>query len=186
MSVLAVLILLSSLVGGTVYAAQSSLPGDLLYPVKIGIEEARLMIAGDSSAKAKLNLRFAQTCLLEMGKLATSSEEKTELAVNGYRDNLDSASEQIRNISDDSSLLNLLDVALADVQNKMAFCDDVIDNNPKYLVPVRKASSLTINAQVGFLKVLEQQTILKAAQINLNAMQNRLQRAYAKAGANQF
>jgi hypothetical protein len=185
-SIVVVVILVSMLAGGTAYAAQSSLPGDLLYPVKIGTEDVRLLIAGDSAAKAKLNLQFAQTRLEEMSNLAIRNEEKTELAVNGYQANLDAAKEQTRTISDTSSLSNLLDGALANIHNQMVFCDNVIDTDPKYLEPVREASSLTISAQVEFLRMLELQNIVQAAQTNLNAMQNRLQRAHAKAGVNQF
>ncbi|MFC2032321.1 DUF5667 domain-containing protein [Chloroflexota bacterium] len=185
-SVLAVVILISMLAGGTAYAAKGSLPGDLLYPVKIGTEDARLLIAGNSPAKAELNLEFANTRLIEMSKLANRDKGKTGLAVNGYRSNLADAREQIRKISDASSLSNLIDRVLEDVQNQVVFCDSVIDANPAYSGPVNEASTLAINQQVDFLEMLAQQNILRAAQINLDTMQNRLQRANVKAHASQY
>jgi hypothetical protein len=185
-SVVAVVMVVSMLAGGTVYAAQDSLPGQLLYPVKIGTEDSRLLIAGDNSAKAKLNLQFANTRLVEMSKLATNNEEKAELAVKGYQANLDAARERARAVSDASSQSNLLDGALADMRDQMVFCDNIIDANPKYSDLVKEASSLTISTQVEFIRMLEPQDILQAAQTNLNAMQNRLQRAQVEAGVNQF
>ncbi|MFC2042311.1 DUF5667 domain-containing protein, partial [Chloroflexota bacterium] len=185
-SVLVVVILISMLAGGTAYAAQDSLPGDLLYPVKTGTEEARLLMAGDRSAKAALNLKFAQTRLVEMNKLVNRDLEKAAVAVDGYQGNLDAAGQQIQRITNTSALSTLLIGALEDMQNQLVFCDSVIDGNPAYLGPVNKASTMAINQQVEFLEILSQQTILRAAQINLNAMQNRLQRAQAKANGNQY
>ncbi len=185
-SVLVVVILMSMLAGGTAYAAQGSLPGDVLYPVKIGTEDARLLIANDSSAKAELNLEFAQKRLVEMNKLANRELEKAELAVDGYNGNLVAAGQQIRRITDTSALTNLLVRALEDIQNQLVFCDSVIDADPAYLGPVNKASTMAINKQVEFLEMLSQHNIMLAAQINLNSMQNRLQRAQAKANGNQY
>jgi len=185
-SVVTIVIVLSLMAGGTAYASQGSLPGDLLYPVKIGTEDARLLIAGDSADKVNLNLQFAQTRLEEMDKLASSDEEKTGIAVNRYRDNLDAARAHLRSISDASVLSNLLDRTLVNVRNQMTFCDGVIDANPAYLEQVEAASSLNIEAQVELLKMLETHNPLRAAELNLNAMQNRLQRASIKANASQF
>ena len=38
--------------GGTAHAAQDSLPGDALYSVKLGSEEATMMWGGDDLARA--------------------------------------------------------------------------------------------------------------------------------------
>jgi hypothetical protein len=46
--------------GSTVYAAQSSLPGDTLYPVKTGVENLQLAITTSPAVKANLYLKFAQ------------------------------------------------------------------------------------------------------------------------------
>ena len=184
-SVLAVVVAISMLVGGTVYAAQDSLPGEMLYPVKTATEDAGLLIAGDPSAKAKLNLQFAQTRLVEMSVVANVSNERAEMAVDGYRGNLNAAREQII-ATDTSSVSGLLDLALSDIGNQMVFCDNVIDSKPKYLGSVEEASSLTIGAQLEFIRMLEQQNILQATEINLNAMQNRLQRAQAKSANSEF
>jgi uncharacterized membrane protein YgcG len=185
-TIIAIVIIVSLLAGGTAYASQGSLPGDLLYPVKLTAEDARLLVAGNISDKAKLNLRFARTRLEEMGKLTTGNEEKTKLALHGYQDNLDAAGERINSITDAPSLSSTLGWALENLNQQTAYCDSTIDTGAAYLQPVREANSLTIKKQIELLRILEQSEIAQAAQINIRAMQNRLQRAYAKAGENRF
>jgi hypothetical protein len=180
------LVVLAMLGSGTVYASQNSLPGELLYPVKTSFEDVRILFAGSSGAKAKLNLQFAQIRLEEMNKLAASNGERTQLAVNGYRNNLDGAREQIREVTNTSTQYTLLNQALEKIQNQLGFCDSVIDANPAYLEPVREASTLCVNDQVQLLTILAQQNNVEAADSNLAAMQNRLQRARAKAESGNY
>jgi hypothetical protein len=51
-------------------ASQSALPGDSLYGLKTGVEDAQLSAADDANAKAKLNMIFAQNRLSEIEQLA--------------------------------------------------------------------------------------------------------------------
>ncbi len=185
-SVLIVVVLLSTLTTGTAFAAQSSLPGDMLYPVKTVTEDVRLLMADGSVAKAELNLKFAQTRLEEMSKLADSDKGRAQLAVNGYQGNLDAAKQQMQRVSDISTLSSLLDTALANVQKQVIFCDSVIDDSPKYMVPIKEASTMSINEQVELMQMLALQNSLRAMQINLNAMQSRLHRAQEKTNGNQY
>jgi len=53
----------------TAFASQSSLPGDALYPVKMGLEQTRISLANDAYAQAKLHLQFAQRRLDEIKEL---------------------------------------------------------------------------------------------------------------------
>lgn len=65
--VAAVLVLASG--AGTVWAAQSALPGDVLYPVKRASESVRLALARDPGAKARLHLELADRRLEELRAL---------------------------------------------------------------------------------------------------------------------
>jgi hypothetical protein len=67
--IVAIVIVLSAL-GGTVYAAQDSLPGDTLYSVKLGVEQATMMLGGDDLARAERALNFAWKRVREMLTLA--------------------------------------------------------------------------------------------------------------------
>jgi len=186
MSVLVVIILMAMLAGGTAYASQSSLPGDFLYPVKEKTEDARLFIAGDESAKARLNLKFAQTRLDEMNELTSISPERAGLAIDGYKDDLDAAFQHIRQITDTLVQTNLLIQATENMQNQLAFCDSIIDNEPSSSEQVNLACNLSVNRQMQLLELLSQRNTLRATQLNLIAMTNRIQRAQEKVDSNQY
>ncbi|MBN1537343.1 MAG: hypothetical protein JW908_11470 [Anaerolineales bacterium] len=60
--------------GATVYAAQDSLPNDLLYPVKLASEEFRLNIATQTQTEFQLSLQFANRRMNEIAALASNGE----------------------------------------------------------------------------------------------------------------
>ena len=185
-SVLVVVILISMLAGGTAYAAQGSLPGDFLYPVKVRTEDARLLIAGDESSKAELSLKFAQIRLDEMNELISTGSGNVELAIDGYKRNLDSAVQHIGRIRNGSDQTNLLVQATEKMQYQLVFCDRMTDDNPAFTSLVNKTSKLAVNQQIQFLEILSQSDILNATRINFDAMKNRMQRARVKANDNQY
>lgn len=81
--ILAVVLTLSA-VGGTVYAAQDSLPGDALYSAKLSAE-GLMMLQGDDVSRAERALNFADKRVKEM--LTLNEEERPEdldLAVEKY------------------------------------------------------------------------------------------------------
>lgn len=55
--------------GLTVFAAQSALPGDALYPVKTGLEQTRLSLTSQDDQIAQIHLSLAQKRLDEIEKL---------------------------------------------------------------------------------------------------------------------
>ncbi len=77
--IVAIVVVLSAL-GGTVHAAQDSLPGDTLYSVKLGFEEATMMLGGDDVARAERALNFASKRVREMLTL-TERERLGDLGV---------------------------------------------------------------------------------------------------------
>ena len=143
-------------------------------------------MAGDESAKARLSLKFAQTRLEEMNELTSIDQERAGLAINGYKNDLAAAFRHIRQITDTSIQTNLLIQASENMQNQLAFCDSVIDGNPTSSEPVNRASNLAINQQVHVLEMLSYHDNLQAAQMNFEAMENRIQRAQSKAGSAQY
>lgn len=71
-TIAAVLVIAAILFGGataTVSAAQSALPGDALYSVKTGYEQARLQLTRQAYDQAMLNLEFAERRLDEIDSL---------------------------------------------------------------------------------------------------------------------
>jgi hypothetical protein len=68
-SLAAALVFLFGGAGMTAYAAQSALPGDRLYSVKIAVEEAQVSLSRDTASDAQLYLEFAERRLDEMAEL---------------------------------------------------------------------------------------------------------------------
>jgi hypothetical protein len=71
--ILIVTLLLSLLGGGTSYASQGSLPGDLLHPLKLAIEEFRLSVTPEEG-ETDLNLQFANERVEEVKELVDRGE----------------------------------------------------------------------------------------------------------------
>ena len=64
--------------GGVALAANDSLPGDALYPVKLFAEDARLALTVDPAAQARLSLAFAAQRGEEMQQLMARGEPVPE------------------------------------------------------------------------------------------------------------
>ncbi len=66
--------------GGTSFAAERALPGDILYPVKVGVnEEVRSFVAFTNQAQAELDTQLAQRRLEEAEKLASEGRLNTKV-----------------------------------------------------------------------------------------------------------
>ncbi len=76
--------------GGTAYAAQDTLPGDALYPVKMAIERTMVMFrGGDDLARAERALNFGDKRLREMIVLnETGRTDDIDASVEKYCDAL--------------------------------------------------------------------------------------------------
>lgn len=71
-TILALVVVAIMLFGGasaTAFASQSSLPGDALYPLKMGLEQTQISLANDAYVQAKLYLDFAQRRMDEITEL---------------------------------------------------------------------------------------------------------------------
>lgn len=76
---------------GITFASQSALPGEILYPIKIVSEKARIAIAANDDEKARLHFEFSSKRLGEVAELAKDSASDPKLAkiaVEGYKKEL--------------------------------------------------------------------------------------------------
>lgn len=78
---LAVVVSLAALGGGIAWAAGGSLPGDLLYPVKITVEDARLAFTSAPRDQIDLALGFAEERVGEIQGLLETESQVTDKAV---------------------------------------------------------------------------------------------------------
>lgn len=77
-SILAILLIAFFSIGGTVYAAQGSLPDDLLYPVKILTEDIQIGLESDPQDRLDLHASFANRRLAEIQAQLDAGEEVSE------------------------------------------------------------------------------------------------------------
>ena len=69
--------------GGTSFAAENALPGDVLYPIKVNInEKAQELVAISSEADAKVQAKLAERRLEEAEKLAANGKLNAETSAN--------------------------------------------------------------------------------------------------------
>lgn len=75
-----ILALIITLSGGTAFAADGALPGDALYPLKIGVnEKVRAALSFSEEAKAELAIELAEERLREMERLANRGRLRAEV-----------------------------------------------------------------------------------------------------------
>ena len=104
MALMAVM-LVFTLGGGAVLAADSSMPGSPLYPVKILTENISMKFAGSDIEKAELSLTFADRRIEEMnhmmanGKFNSKDVEAIATRYIGYVDRVSSLSQEEQTVS---------------------------------------------------------------------------------------
>lgn len=100
-AMLLVLLAISLIGGGTVYAAGDALPGDMLYPLKLSTEDVRLFVSDDDE-DVSLAIEFAQTRMEEMQALIDSGrEEDLDLAANQLSNRIAFAAESLAAVAED-------------------------------------------------------------------------------------
>jgi uncharacterized membrane protein YgcG len=180
------IIVVSLLGGGTAFAAQSSLPGELLYSIKTGSEDLRLWTAGSDADKANLDLEFARTRLDELNTLSERNSDKIVVAIERYRYNLQAAANEIQNITDSSLLIDILTESSLRLKEQILFSDQMIEGNPASHQISQEANDLAINLQLEFLNSLAKQDSLQAVRQNLVMMENRMEHAQVRAKGKQY
>lgn len=81
--------------GGTVFAAQNSLPGDTLYPVKIGVENFQIAVTPGAAAKASLHVQLAQRRINEAVEQVKLNREVDTPALKSIQHQIDSAIKEL-------------------------------------------------------------------------------------------
>lgn len=80
------------LLGGTMVATAGSLPEEPLYPVKLAVESARMVLAADPHARAELSMEFATRRLEEVERAARQGKpEAVERGLALFQERIDSA-----------------------------------------------------------------------------------------------
>ena len=109
-TLIALVIALSILAGSsfTVYAAQSSLPDEPLYPVKAWSEDVRLALTSSAQGKLDLTLDFTNRRVSEIASLLAGGKILPEKTSTRFQEELDAALELAAEM-DDTQLLQALE-----------------------------------------------------------------------------
>jgi hypothetical protein len=85
---------------GTVYASQTSLPGDVLYPVKTGMENLRISVTLGAAAKANLHLELIQRRIDEATQEMQESRTVNTKALETIKQQLDDVIKELSGMKD--------------------------------------------------------------------------------------
>ena len=164
--------------GGTVvYAAQSSLPGDTLYSVKIGIENLQLAMTTSSASKAILHVEFAQERINEITQEVQLNQNISPQMVDAVTQQFDSALKALSNTTnspDSGKALSKLSTATLNQQVEL-----------NQLLP-----TVPTNSQPAIQQIIGDasrgSTIAQVAYANHDLLQNQLSVTDKQLDAGQF
>ena len=180
--ILAIVLALCAAGGGTVYAAQASLPGDALYRVKLGTEQV-MMWLGDDVAKTERALSFAGRRVGEMEALAeTGRSHDMDLAVEkyGYAVSMTvAAMKRARNRGPDAE--DVTERVAEAIAEHLPIMDTLFDMVPDDAnTAMAYARDVSEIGREDALAALAGDDTMHAAEMNLAAMEGRLTRARVK------
>jgi len=191
-SMVSIVLVISLLLGGTAYAQDEELPDPGITPdspfyfldnfgKKLG-----LIFAFDDEAKVKKALEYAEERLAEVQAMALKNKlEEMVQAAGEYEQFMAMVNERMQAAVQNNASSNVSErVALA-AQKHLAVMDRVRDRVPEEskeaLDRVRERS---LNEQQNALRALARNRVERATEINLNGIQQRLQRALEKVSEN--
>lgn len=182
--ILVIVLTLSAIGGGTAYAAQDSLPGDVLYPVKLGTEQMRMMLPGDDVVKAERALSFAERRIGEIEALAEKGRpEYLGLAVEGYDDALNITLARIERAGNRGLITGNITARVAEATTRyLSVLDEVWDMVPdEAKTAIEHARNISETGYFHALAALAKNNTVRAAEMNLAAMEGRLNRIRVRA-----
>lgn len=115
---------------GVVYAAQNSLPGEVLYPVKIGSENVRLAFTLAPESKARLNLELAGRRVDEAVAQSERGQDVSHATSEGVARHLDAAIKEIKNLDENQSKSLISQLSEATI-NQQATLSQALSDSPE-------------------------------------------------------
>jgi Domain of unknown function (DUF5667) len=166
--------------GGTVYAAQSSTPGDVLYPVKTGAENIQLTLTISQTAKARLYLQLAQKRINEMTHQAKLNRNINPQSVETVTNLFDKALRVLNSATSaraiNSTLSNLSVASLNEELELKQVVDDASQRNQPVLQQIiAEAERANTIAQVAYTNHALLQQALTVADTQLDAGQFKIE-----------
>jgi len=155
----------------SVSAARNSLPGELLYPVKLTSEKVKIGFTGSGEQKARLHVEFAEERINEVEKISQSEQttvkkkEKIKIAADGMKKQMESAQKQ----------LDLVKVTPTDAAEVVNVVKNVDKKTEEISIRIEeKKQSLNIEEDKDLVQTLEEMesatyaTSVKAVEVIIN------------------
>ena len=177
--ILAIVLALSALGVGTAYASQSSLPGDVLYPLKLATEQVGMVLSRDDIARAERALSLADKRVREMEALAEKGRpQDMDLAVEKYGYALNMALAMIEQAGDRGLATGNITALVAEATTRhLLVLDEVWDMVPdEAKTAIAYARNVSETGRENALAALARNNTVWATEMNLAAMEGRLNR----------
>ncbi len=162
---LSVLLVVVVGIGVSANVALSSLPGDMLYPIKLVTENVRISLTWQGKEKAKLKTEFANRRLDEVKTLAKQpnvSKEHIKVAMNDFKDKVESAKQDLAVVKEQGSAHEVVEAAKAlDVQTQ---------EYDKKLTEVKQEFSKEIKAELKDTVSAAQKSVDEAGEQSLQTL----------------
>lgn len=186
-------IIASLLFSGTAYAQEEELqlpnpgitPDSPFYFVDVLGKNIGLFFAFGPDAKAKKAIQYAEERLAEAQAMAAKNKSKeVERAANGYGKFVTMAGEKAQEARQRGAPDNISEIVASATSKHLSVLDRVYDMFPEQAQPIAKARGASMNVTASALKALAKEKPERATEINLAAIEGRLNRAKAKADEN--
>ncbi|MCJ7576344.1 MAG: DUF5667 domain-containing protein [Dehalococcoidia bacterium] len=181
--ILAVVLAVSALGVGTTYASQSSLPGDTLYPLKLAAEQVGMVLSPDGAARVERALSFANKRMREMEALARKGRSQDlQLAVEQYTYALNMTLSMIEQAADRGLATENITALVAEATARhLLALDEVWDMVPEEAkAAITHARNVSETGRENALAALARNNTVRATELNLAAMEGRLNRVRAR------
>lgn len=183
--VVSAILTISALGAGTAYASQASIPGDTLYAVKLGTEQVQRVLTTDNVKEIYLELEFAGTRLEEMESVALKRPGEIAVAVSGYEQNLNMAIARAEEMENGGVPTSILETLASAISSHLFILDELEDSLPEAVRDsISNAREIAIYEHMQVLRIMAEKDPLRAANINMEAMQARINRAKTESEKN--
>ncbi len=152
---------------GTVWAAQGSLPGDMLFPVKLAIERTQLIAKGNVEEKAKFQMEIANRRVDELVAIITTQKddskkaEQVEQAVLEVEHQLTAVKNDLPKIKNGSDT-NKAVAAAVEANSKLGILEEAL-NNVKNQLP-EQALAQKVNSAAKMADSVSTEALVLMAQ----------------------
>ncbi len=183
----AIVLVISAAGGGTAYAAQGSLPGDTLYPVKLGTERMALAFPGNAVSKAEQALGHAENRVQEFVDLSDRGRpEHLDLAAEKYDEAMARAVARMNATGENGqAAADVSELVAEATSGHLDVLDTVYDQVPDDAKQaIEKARGVSLQGHTSALAALAGHEPPKAAEMYLATAEGRLDRAMTAAAEN--